>query len=72
MLTFQFHRISHQGTMFGFMLREFLQVYLLMLRLGTTSKDLYKIAKNTNVNTEVDKYSDSNIFGRYAYNCYII
>ena len=35
MFTFQFHCISHQGTMSGFMVGESLQVFLLMLRLWT-------------------------------------
>ena len=35
MFTFQFHCISHQGTMSGFMVWESLQVFLLMLRLWT-------------------------------------
>ena len=50
------------------MIRESLRVPLLMFRLGTSSKNLYKIAENTNVWTEENKYSDSNMFGRYAYN----
>ena len=68
MLIFQFHRISHEGTMFGFMVWESLWVPLLMFRLGTSSQNFHKIAENTNVCTEEDKYSDSNIFGRYSYN----
>ena len=39
-----------------------------MLRLDTNSKNLRKNVKNANVNTKEDKYSDGNIFGRYAYN----
>ena len=39
-----------------------------MFRHGTSSKNLHKIAENTNVYTKEDKYSDSNIFGRYPYN----
>ena len=50
------------------MVRESLRVPLFMFRLGTSSQNLRKIAENTNVCTEKDKYSDSNIFGRYACN----
>ena len=39
-----------------------------MFWLGTSSQNLNKIAENTSVSIEEDKYSDSNIFGRYAYN----
>ena len=51
-----------------FIVRESLQVPLLMFQLGSSSKNLHKIAENTDFCTEEDKYSDSNIFGRYAYN----
>lgn len=44
--------------MFVFMIGESLQVSLLMVRLETCSKNLHKIAKNIDVNTEEDKYSD--------------
>ena len=50
-----------------FMVRESLWVPLLMFQLGTSSQNLHKIAKNTSVCPEKDKYLDSNIFGRYAY-----
>ena len=50
------------------MVRESLQIPLLMFRLGTSSQNLHKIAENTSVCIEEDKYSDSNILGRYAYN----
>ena len=39
-----------------------------MFWLGTSSQNLNKIAENTSVSIEEDKYSDSNIFGQYAYN----
>ena len=39
-----------------------------MFQLGTSSKNLHKIAENTNVCTEKDKYLGSNIFGGYVYN----
>ena len=68
MLIFQFHCISHQGTMFCFMVRKSLRVPLFMFWLGTNFKNLQKIAENTNVCTEEDKYSDSNVFGLYVYN----
>ena len=68
MLTFQLHCLSHQELCSVFMVRESLRVPLLMFWLGTSSKNLRKIAENTHVCTEEDKYSDSNIFGRYAYN----
>ena len=51
-----------------FMVRESLRIPLLMFRLGTSSQNFHKIAGNTNVCTEEDKYSDSKIFGRYACN----
>ena len=35
---------------------------------GTSSKNLHKIAEKTHACTEEDKYLDNNIFGRYAYN----
>ena len=41
---------------------------LFMLRLWSNFNNLYKIAKNTNVSTKEDKYSDRNIFGQYAHN----
>ena len=44
--------------MFVVLVGESLQVSLLMFRLGTCSKNLKKIAKNIDVNTEKDKYSD--------------
>ena len=50
------------------MVKESLGVPLFIRRPWTCSKDLHKIAKNTNVNAEEDKYSYSNIFGQYAYN----
>ena len=68
MLIFQFRRISQKGTMFGFMVRESLWVCLLMFWLGTSSQNFHKIAENTNACTEEDKYSNSNILGRYSYN----
>ena len=49
------------------MARESLRVPLLMFRLRSSSQNLHKIAKNTSVCPEEDKYSDSNIFGRYVY-----
>ena len=39
-----------------------------MFPLGTSSQNLHKIAENTCVCTEEDKYLDSNIFERYANN----
>ena len=68
MLIFQLHRISHEQTTFGFMVWESLWAPLLIFRLGTNSQNFQKIAENTNACTEEDKYSDSNIFGRYSYN----
>ena len=50
------------------MVRGSLRVPLLMFRLGTSSQNIHKIAANISVCTEEDKYSGSNIFGRYAYN----
>ena len=50
-----------------FMVREFLLISLLMFRLGTSPQNHHKVAKNTSVCSEEDKYSDSNIFGQYAY-----
>ena len=50
-----------------FMVMESLRVPLLMCWLGTSSHNLHKIAKNTSVCPEEDKYSDGNIFRRYAY-----
>ena len=50
------------------MVKESLRVPLLMLRLGASSTDLHKTAKNINVNNDEDKYSDSNIFGWCTYN----
>ena len=35
---------------------------------GTSFKNLHKTAEKTHACTEEDKYSDSNIFGRYVYN----
>ena len=67
MLIFQFHCISHQGIIFGFMVRESLWVPLLIFQLGTSSQNLHKIAKKNSVCPEQNKYSDSNIFGWYAY-----
>ena len=46
-----------------FLVRESLRVPLLMLWLGTSSKNIQKIAKNTNINNEEDRYSGSNITG---------
>ena len=51
-----------------FMVREYLRVPLLMFWLGTKSKNLHKIVEKTNVCIVKDKHSDSNIFGRCAYN----
>ena len=51
-----------------FMIRESQGLPLLMIRLGTSSKNLHKTAKNTSVNTEDDKYSNNDLFGRYTYN----
>ena len=51
-----------------FMVRESLWVRLLMFWLWTSSQNFHKIAENTNACTEEDKYSDSNILGRYSYN----
>ena len=45
------------------MMRESLRVLLLMFRLGTTPHNMHKIAENTNVCTQEDKYSESNMFG---------
>ena len=44
-----------------FMVRESLRVPLIMFRLGTSSQNLHKIAKNTSVCPEQDKYLDSNV-----------
>lgn len=44
--------------MFVVLVGESLLVSLLMFRLGTCSNNLHKIAKNIDVNTEEDKYSD--------------
>ena len=44
------------------MIRESLRVLLLMFWLGTSSQNLHKIAKNTSVCPEEDKYSDINIY----------
>lgn len=46
-----------------FLVRESLRVPLLMLWLGTSSKNIQKIAKNTNINNEEDRYLESNISG---------
>ena len=51
-----------------FMVRGSFRVPLLMFQIGTSSKNLHKIAENTNVCTEEDKYSYSNILGQYAWN----
>ena len=50
-----------------FMVRESFRVPLLIFRLENSSQNLHKIAKNTSVCPEEEKYSDINIFGRYAY-----
>ena len=38
-----------------------------MLHVGTRSKNFFKISEKTSINTEDNKYSDNNIFGRYVY-----
>ena len=50
-----------------FMVRESLVISLLMFRLGTSPQNHHKVAKNTSVCSQEDKYSDSNIFGQYPY-----
>ena len=64
-LAFQFHCISHQGAMFGFHGQRIFRNCSAYVRRLTSS---HKIAESTSVCTEEDKYTDSNIFGRYAYN----
>ena len=49
MLFFQFHCISHQGTIFGFHVQGIFKVPLLLVRLETRSRNLHKIDKNTTV-----------------------
>ena len=46
-----------------FMTRESLRFPMPMFQLGASSQSLYKIDEKTNVCTEDDEYSDSNIFG---------
>ena len=46
----------------AFLVRESLRAAFLMVRLGTSSKNLNKIAENTNVCNEKDKYLNSDIF----------
>ena len=64
-LVFQFHCISHQGALFGFHGQRTFRNCSAYVRRWTSS---HKIAESTSVCTEGDKYTDSNIFGRYAYN----
>ena len=47
--------------------RESLQVFVLMVQVGTRFKSLSKIAEKADGNVKDDEYSENNIFVQYTY-----